>query len=179
MMGVRGDLFVMGDNKGNFEVAGLAMEGRATRRLGGAQEVEAYILDKDSGDIVYAPDLGNYGAKLLPNKIPINTRRRGCRVVTFPCVSTTIYDLVDQRYLRTLRELEVYDALTDSAPEKFGMSKPWQQEGVSAAEPIALVYSEPNTRIKVGMAYGTNWGNASFSSKATKRRYEEPDALHR
>ena len=98
MMGVRGDLFVMGDNKGNFEVAGLAMEGRATRRLGGAQEVEAYILDKDSGDIVYAPDLGNYGAKLLPNKIPINTRRRGCRVVTFPCVSTTIYDLVDQRY---------------------------------------------------------------------------------
>ena len=117
----------MGDNKGNFEVAGLAMEGRATRRLKGLQEVEAYILDQHSGDIVYAPDLGNYGAKLLPNQIPVNTRRRGCRVVTFPCVSTTIYDLVDQRYLRTLRELEIYDALTDSEPEKFGMSKPWQQ----------------------------------------------------
>ena len=59
----------MGDNKGNFEVAGLAMEGRATRRLRGVQEVEAYILDSHSGDIVYAPDLGNYGAKLLPNQI--------------------------------------------------------------------------------------------------------------
>ncbi|RKU23851.1 hypothetical protein C6499_17645 [Candidatus Poribacteria bacterium] len=173
MMGVRGDLFVMGDNKGNFEVAGLAMEGRATRRLGGAQEVEAYILDKDSGDIVYAPDLGNYGAKLLPNKVPINTRRRGCRVVTFPCVSTTIYDLVDQRYLRTLRELEVYDALTDSAPEKYGMSKPWQQEGVSAAEPIALVYSEPNTRIKVGMAYG-QIGKRLLLIKATKSGMKNP-----
>ncbi len=173
MMGVRGDLFVMGDNKGNFEVPGLAMEGRATRRLGGAQEVEAYILDKDSGDIVYAPDLGNYGAKLLPNKVPINTRRRGCRVVTFPCVSTTIYDLVDQRYLRTLRELEVYDALTDSAPEKFGMSKPWQQEGVSAAEPIALVYSEPNTRIKVGMAYG-QIGKRLLLIKATKSGMKNP-----
>ncbi len=173
MMGVRGDLFVMGDNKGNFEVAGLAMEGRATRRLGGAQEVEAYILDADSGDIVYAPDLGNYGAKLLPNKIPINTRRRGCRVVTFPCVSTTIYDLVDQRYLRTLRELEVYDALTDSPPEKFGMSKPWQQEGVSAAEPIALVYSEPETRIKVGMAYG-QIGKRLLLIKATKSGMKNP-----
>ena len=173
MMGVRGDLFVMGDNKGNFEMAGLAMEGRATRRLGGVQEVEAYILDSDSGDIVYAPDLGNYGAKLLPNKIPINTRRRGCRVVTFPCVSTTIYDLVDQRYLRTLRELEVYDALTDSPPEKFGMSKPWQQEGVSAAEPIALVYSEPETRIKVGMAYG-QIGKRLLLIKATKSGMKNP-----
>ena len=173
MMGVRGDLFVMGDNKGNFEMAGLAMEGRATRRLGGVQEVEAYILDADSGDIVYAPDMGNYGAKLLPNKIPINTRRRGCRVVTFPCVSTTIYDLVDQRYLRTLRELEVYDALTDSPPEKFGMSKPWQQEGVSAAEPIALVYSEPETRIKVGMAYG-QIGKRLLLIKATKSGMKNP-----
>ena len=173
MMGVRGDLFVMGDNKGNFEVAGLAMEGRATRRLRGVQEVEAYILDPDSGDIIYAPDLGNYGAKLLPNQIPINTRRRGCRVVTFPCVSTTIYDLVDQRYLRTLRELEVYDALTDSAPEKFGMSKPWQQEGVSAAEPIALVYSERNTRIKVGMAYG-QIGKRLLLIKATKSGMKNP-----
>ena len=173
MMGVRGDLFVMGDNKGNFEVAGLAMEGRATRRLKGLQEVEAYILDQHSGDIVYAPDLGNYGAKLLPNQIPVNTRRRGCRVVTFPCVSTTIYDLVDQRYLRTLRELEIYDALTDSEPEKFGMSKPWQQEGVSAAEPIALVYSVPNTRIKIGMAYG-QIGKRLLLIKATKSGMKNP-----
>ncbi|MCZ6678170.1 MAG: LysM peptidoglycan-binding domain-containing protein [Candidatus Poribacteria bacterium] len=154
MMGVRGDLFTIGDNKGNFEVAGLAMEGRATIRKGGTQEVEAYILDSDSGDIVYAPDLGNFGAKLLPNLIPINTHRRGCRIVVFPCVSTTIYDLVDQRYLRTLRELEVYNAASDSTPEKYGVSKPWQQEGMSATEPIALVYSEPNSRIKIGMAYG-------------------------
>ncbi len=154
MMGVRGDLITMGDNKGNFEVAGLAMEGRATIRLKGTQEVEAYILHPDSGDIVYAPDLGNFGAKLLPNLIPINTHRRGCRIVVFPCVSTTIFDLVDQRYLRTLRELEVYDAASDSSPEKYGVSKPWQQEGVSATEPIALVYSEPNSRIKIGMSYG-------------------------
>ena len=88
-------------------------------------------------------------------------------------MSTTIYDLVDQRYLRTLRELEVYDALTDSAPEKFGMSKPWQQEGVSAAEPIALVYSEPNTRIKVGMAYG-QIGKRLLLIKATKSGMKNP-----
>ena len=173
MMGVRGDLFTMGDNKGNFEVAGLAMEGRATHRIAGTQEVEAYILAPDSGDIVYAPDLGNYGAKLLPNKVPIDTRRRGCRVVVFPCVSTTIYDLVDQRYLRTLRELEVYEAASDSAPEKYGISKPWQQEGVSAAEPIALVYSELGERIKIGMAYG-QIGKRLLLIKATKSGMKNP-----
>ena len=154
LMGVRGDLFVMGDNRGVYEVTGLAMEGRATNRLGGKQEIEAYVLDNESGDITYAPDLGNYGAKLLPNKIPIDRRRRGAPIVVFKCVSTTIYDLVDQRYLRTLRNLDVYDAATDSAPEKYGVSKPWQQEGVSATEPIALVYSEPNSRLKLGMSYG-------------------------
>ena len=154
MMGVRGDLIAMGNNKAQFDVPGLAMEGRATHRIGGLQEVDAYLLDSDSGDIVYAPDLGNFGAKLTSNKLPIQNRRRGCRVIVFPCVSTTIYDLVDQRYLRTLRELQVFDGLSDSPPEKYGMSKPWQQQGVSATEPIALVYSEPDTRIKIGMAYG-------------------------
>ena len=154
MMGVRGDLIAMGNNKAQFDVPGLAMEGRATHRIGGLQEVDAYLLDSDSGDIVYAPDLGNFGAKLTSNKLRIQNRRRGCRVIVFPCVSTTIYDLVDQRYLRTLRELQVFDGLSDSPPEKYGMSKPWQQQGVSATEPIALVYSEPDTRIKIGMAYG-------------------------
>ena len=134
LMGVRGDLFVMGDNRGIYEVTGLAMEGRATTRLGGQQEIEAYVLDGESGDIIYAPDQGNYGAKLLPNKIRIDRRRRGATIVVFQCVSTTIYDLVDHRYLRTLRNLDVYAAATDSAPEKYGVSNPWQQEGVSAAE---------------------------------------------
>ena len=154
MMGVRGDLVAMGNNKAQFDVPGLAMEERATHRIGGLQEVDAYLLDSDSGDIVYAPDLGNFGAKLTSNKLRIQNRRRGCRVIVFPCVSTTIYDLVDQRYLRTLRELQVFDGLTDSPPEKYGMSKPWQQQGVSATEPIALVYSEPDARIKIAMSYG-------------------------
>ncbi|SVC36264.1 uncharacterized protein METZ01_LOCUS289118, partial [marine metagenome] len=154
MAGARGDLIIRGDNKGQFEVVGLAMEGRATNRMGGAQEIEPYVLDRNSGDIVYAPDLGNYGAKVYNNKVPIDRRQRGCRVVVFPCVSTTIYDLVDQRSLRTLRELQIYDAGTDSFPEKYGLSKPIQQQGVSATEPIALVYSEPDKRIKIGMSYG-------------------------
>jgi len=173
LMGVRGDLFVTGDIKGNFEMPGLAMEWRATRRPRGRQEVEAYILDKDSGDIVYAPDQGNYGAKMFPNLVPINTRRRGSRIVVFPCVSTTIYDLVDQRYLRTLRELNVYDAASDGEPERYGFSKPWQQQGVSATEPIALIYSEPGQRIKVGMAYGL-LGKRLLLIKATKTGVKNP-----
>jgi ABC-type lipoprotein release transport system permease subunit len=154
MMGVRGDLYVFADQKGQYEVSGLAMEGRATSRPQGRQEVEAYVLDPNSGDIVYAPDLGNYGDKIYPHLVAINRRRVGAPIVVFPCVSTTIYDLVDQRYLRTLTQLEVFDANRDAPPERYGISRPWVQPMVSAAEPIALVYSEPGSRIKVSMASG-------------------------
>jgi hypothetical protein len=173
MMGVRGDLYTTGDLKGDFEISGLAMEGRATYRPSGVQEIEAYKLDPDSGDIVYAPDLGSYGAKIFSNKVRINTRRRGSRVVVFPCVSTTIYDLVDPRYLRTLREMSVYDAETDSEPRKYGMSKPWFQQGISAVEPIALVYSEPGEKIKIGMSYGLI-GKRLLLIKATKLGVKNP-----
>jgi ABC-type antimicrobial peptide transport system permease subunit/LysM repeat protein len=154
MMGVRGDLFTTADSKGKFQISGLGMEGRAVYRPWGAQEVEAYKLDAESGDIAYAPDQGVYGAKIFSNKIPINTRRKGARIVVFPCVSTTIYDLVDQRYYRTLRELSVYDAITDGEPMQYGFSKPWPQPMVSYVEPIALVYSKPGSRIKIGMGAG-------------------------
>jgi ABC-type antimicrobial peptide transport system permease subunit len=154
MMGVRGDLFTMSDGKGKFKMSGLGMEGRAVYRPGGRQDVEAYKLDVESGDISYAPDQGVYGAKIFDNRVPINTRRKGVRVVVFPCVSTTIYDLVDQRYYQTLKELSVYDALTDGEPMQYGFSKPWPQPMVSSVEPIALIYSKPGGRIKIGMGAG-------------------------
>ena len=135
MMGVRGDLYVLADQKGRYTIAGLAMEGRATTRPKGKQEVEAFVIDPDSGDIVYAPDLGEFGAKIFPNLVAMNRRRVGANIVAFPCVSTTIYDLVDQRYMRTLTSLQVYDADRDAAPQRYGISRPWIQPMVSAAEP--------------------------------------------
>ena len=154
MMGVRGDLFTMSDGKGKFQISGLGMEGRAVNRPSRKQDVEAYKVDSESGDISYAPDQGVYGAKIFNNSISINTRRKGVRVVVFPCVSTTIYDLVDQRYYRTLKELSVYDAVTDGEPMQYGFSKPWPQPMVSSVEPIALIYSKPGGRIKIGMGAG-------------------------
>ncbi|MDA1190907.1 MAG: ABC transporter permease [Candidatus Poribacteria bacterium] len=173
MMGVRGDLFVLGDQKGKYEVSGLALEGRATRRPKGKQTVEAFVLDPDSGDIVYAPDLGEFGAKIYPNEVAINLRRLGANIVVFPCVSTTIYDLVDQRYLRTLTSLEVFDANRDAPPERYGISRPWVQPMVSASEPIALVYSEPESRIKISMSSGL-LGKLLLLIKATSTNVDNP-----
>ncbi|GIX07080.1 MAG: hypothetical protein KatS3mg115_1483 [Candidatus Poribacteria bacterium] len=173
MMGVRGDLVALGDQKGNYRVSGLALEGRATRRPNGKQTIEAYVLDPDSGDIVYAPDLGNFGAKIYPNEVSINRRRLGAPIVVFPCVSTTIYDLVDQRYYRTLTSLAVYDADRDAPPERYGYSRPWVQPLVSAAEPIALVYSEPGSRVKISMSSGL-LGKLLLLIKATGVNVDNP-----
>ena len=173
MMGVRGDLAVLGNQKGKYVVSGLAMEGRATRRPGGRQTVEAFVLDEDSGDIVYAPDLGEFGDEIYPRNVAINRRRVGANVVGFPCVSTTIYDLVDQRYLRTLTSLQVFDAFRDAPPERYGVSAPWSQPMVSAAEPIALVYSEPGARVKISMTSGL-LGKLLLLVKATETNVENP-----
>jgi hypothetical protein len=173
MMGVRGDLYVLADQKGRYTISGLAMEGRATTRPKGTQEVEAFVLDPDSGDIVYAPDLGEFGAKFYPNLVPMNRRRVGANIVAFPCVSTTIYDLVDQRYMRTLTSLQVYDSTRDAPPQRYGISRPWVQPLVSAAEPIALVYSEADARIKISMASGL-LGKLLLLIKATGTNVDNP-----
>ncbi|MFQ6043676.1 MAG: ABC transporter permease, partial [Candidatus Poribacteria bacterium] len=91
---------------------------------------------------------------------------------------TTIYDLVDQRYLRTLRELSVYDADTDGEPQKYGFSKPWfqrgaSQESISSVEPLAIIYSEPGDRIKIGMSYGL-LGKRLLLINATKLGVKNP-----
>lgn len=89
-----------------------------------SREIDAYVLDPDSGDIVYAKDRGRNGEETYPTVIYKYTTppEVGRTVAVFPCKAVDVFDLYDPRYLQPLAGLRVLDARTNSDPESFGVS---------------------------------------------------------
>lgn len=112
---------------------------------------EGYKTDEQTGDIVFAPDRGNYGAEQFPVTLRIDLNDKQLTVVLFPCVAMSIFDMVDQRQFAMLRDINVLDAASDSTPFYFGHSLPLPQPLVSSFEPLAVVYGKPDARLKVTM----------------------------
>jgi hypothetical protein len=136
-----------------FEVGGLARQ-NSTYWWGESHRAEAYKLDDDSGEIIYAPDLGENGAKQYPIDVPMNVGTKSVPITLFRCKSMSIFDLVDQRYFQTLREINIYDASTDSTPHMFGFCLPYPSRWTSYVEPCAIIFAKPGTRIKATMGAG-------------------------
>ena len=71
-------------------------------------------------------------------------------IVLSPCIATNIYGLVDPLYLTQLDKVDILDQ-ADSIPESYGYAiigqKPW--EWTSYVEPVGVVFSQPDTRIKI------------------------------
>ncbi|MFY7953443.1 MAG: hypothetical protein ACOVT5_13140, partial [Armatimonadaceae bacterium] len=62
-------------------------------------------------------------------------------VVVFPCVATSIYDLVDQQALRTLSTMTIYDGVTNGEPRQYGYALSKPEPGVSYVEDTAVVFA--------------------------------------
>ncbi len=148
MMGVNTTVHAMSNETSEFIIRG-EMAGRAA-------ELEAYAFDPDSGDVAYAPDRGPDGDRKYPRAV---YGRSGLKrpVVVFGCVSTDLFDLVDERYFQTLQKIFVYDADDYSEPISFGYSL---NETTNAAEfpsyvePCAVIYSTPDLDMQVTMSMG-------------------------
>ncbi len=148
MMGVHTEVLGMTNETSEFTVHGEM----ATR----AAQLEAYGFDPDSGDIAYAPDRGPDGDKKYPRAV---YGRAGLKrpVIVFGCVSTDLFDLVDERYFQTLQKVFVYDAEDYSEPITFGYSINEMQtaaEFPSYVEPCAVIYSSPGLDMQVTMGMG-------------------------
>ncbi|MCX7599098.1 MAG: M28 family peptidase [Armatimonadetes bacterium] len=147
MMGVHTTVLAMANESSEFELAG------EMQSMSGL--LEAYRFD-ETGRIIYAPDRGADGDKKYPRDV---YGRAGLRrpVIVFPCVATDIYDLVDERYFQTLRQLYVYDARDYAEPMSFGYSlgkTGVQSEFPSYVEPCAVIYSQPDVQLQVTMSMG-------------------------
>ena len=107
---------------------------------GGAHSVAAYRLDPETGDIDYAPDKGVSG-KDFPTEFEITSGLKETTVVIFPCVATTIFDLVDQQALRTLSTITILDGASNGEPRQFGFALPKPEPGISYVEDVALIFA--------------------------------------
>ncbi len=159
-MGVRGDLFAITDSSGKFEIRGVE---HSTIYLKPTR-IEAYGVDKQTGDIVYAPDMGIRGYKDYPTDVLMTGKKDRVTVVAFGCKGITLFDMVDQRYLFTLDDIQVLDAKTEADALSFGYCLPLTPREVSLfvytnnlfsdVEPCAVVFAETDKKIKITMTTG-------------------------
>ena len=130
-----------GDNKPSEQQATFAFHGAPpTTADNSKHSVAAYHVDPASGDVDYAPDKGTAGAEFL-TEFTITTGLKEVTVVVFPCVATSIFDLVDQQALRTLSTLTLFDGATNGEPRQFGFALPKPEQGLSYVEDAAVIFA--------------------------------------
>jgi ABC-type antimicrobial peptide transport system permease subunit len=150
-MGVRGAEIQIVDNRGHFSFDGVPpLTAFGSKK---PTSVWAYHIDVD-GDIDYAPDLGNEGAKAYPIDIDITMATKEVSIVVFNCESTSIYDFVDPQGLRTLSDVHLYDGATNAEPRMYGMAIGKPERFQPVVEDAAVFFAQPGFTIKVVMGAG-------------------------
>lgn len=151
-MGVRANLVEMTDDKGNFKFPGIAP---VTAYFGPhPTTLAAYKLDQDTGGIMFAPDMGAFGGEFDYSAFDVATSSKMMPVIVFPCVATNLFDLVDPQSLRALGGLQVLDGQTNGPLRMFGFSVAVPEPMVSHVEDGAVIFTPPDTNIKVIMDAG-------------------------
>lgn len=115
--------------------------------------IGAYKIDPRSGEIVNAPDQGVYGA-FYPTDITITSGSKETPVILFPCVTSSIYDLIDPQGMQALSTLDIYEATTNGNPRMFGYALAVPEPQNPHVENMAVIFSQPNARLKLILGAG-------------------------
>lgn len=151
-MGVRGPMIEQVDHRGHFVFAGAApLTAYGWNR---PTYLAAYHVNQETGAIDYAPDLGETGAKNYPLEQYVTTGSKEATIVSFRCISTSLYDLVDPQMLRALGSITVIDGKSNGEPRMYGCALARPEAWISHVDDAAVIYSQPGTRIKVLMGSG-------------------------
>ena len=144
LMGVRNEYYQVADENGWATFDQLQIPRRTP--------TEAYVLDNDSGEIIYAPDRGPYGDGLYPITVTQDWVEKEKKIVLFRCNAVDLFDLVDPRYLTRMKEATVLNA-ADASPLKYGhalLDHGWF-DWMSYSEACGPVFLEPGERFKLLM----------------------------
>ncbi|HUV04412.1 MAG TPA: FtsX-like permease family protein [Armatimonadota bacterium] len=153
LMGVRGNMIQMVDENAKFRFPGIAPL-TAHPGVGRSTVMAAYRLDEDTGEIVYAPDMGIFGADYYPTDVPVGSGIKDIPLVVFKCRATSVFDLIDPQALRMLQQIDIFDGDTNAPPRMFGYSLAVPEWQISHVEDVAVIFTMPRTRLKITMAAG-------------------------
>ncbi|MCA1595659.1 MAG: hypothetical protein LC772_04450, partial [Chloroflexi bacterium] len=149
--GVRGDDVQLVRGGGDFHFIGVApLTAYGWNRN---TDIQGYHLD-ENGDVDFAPDQGVNGAQNYPISIQMTVAQKEATIVLFKCVSTSMYGLIDPQSMNLLTDLNLYDAQTDSNPQRYGVSTAHLEAYQTHVEPAAILFSEKDTAVKVVMGSG-------------------------
>ena len=130
--GLRMAQYHLTDDQGVADIAGLRT---------GAYPVAAYQVNPATGHIVYAPDLSKSGQQfsgavvngwMIDSKIRWDINEK--IIVVFPCISRPFYSMIDPRYLRSFKGINIVDG-SGVEPRQFGLAR-----GLGEGEAVGVVF---------------------------------------
>ena len=137
--GVRAMFYEMVDEHGQFKISSI--------RVGGVAAVEAYYMDPNTGNVIYAPNRGAQ-ASIYKSELNVNWWMTKSMTILFPCIATDFYDTVDPRYLTKLSSIAVYGE-GNTTPQEYGYSI-----GYGPTEPVGVLFTRPGEKVKISMSSG-------------------------
>ncbi|BDI31957.1 hypothetical protein CCAX7_40080 [Capsulimonas corticalis] len=135
---------------------GLRFAPAMTMRFGAYHVHTTDDAQGSRGDIDFAPDQGLNGTSNYPIEFNLTSDSKDTQIIVFPCVATTIYDLLDLSSLISLSGVRVFDGATNNEPRQYGFTLAGTEPGVSYVEDVAVLFSAQgsDTRLKVVMDSG-------------------------
>jgi len=141
------------DENGVVEISGVSQ--------GAFAYIEGYVIDPETGNVIYAPDKGRYAFRHFEERLPNQYSLGLPRFVDlgyltlFRCGSTLIFDM-DDPYLsnRPLVQtnLAVNDHRSHNAPDHYGIAEQYDYSG--SALSLLMIFSQPHVPIEVMLNRG-------------------------
>jgi len=97
------------------------------------------------GDVDYAPDRGVNGAANYPVEFDLTSDYKETQIIVFPCVATTVYDLLNEAALKRVNDINVYDGASDSEPRQYGIER---------GQGLLTLFSPPDTTTRLKVVAG-------------------------
>jgi hypothetical protein len=180
-------IITVADENGSFQIRGISPYTLTFNK--GGWEAKAWIIDKETGNILYAPDLGVQGGRVFSNTIFPMGHPAQISAVVAELRAISVLDLLDPRYDRPLMVLDArFNSLVSSdlyvstsgylRPVDFTSKSdlltygvyydPWETVGVVFVPP----FSESAILLKIG---GTGASSLSWPMFITNSTDEEPE----
>ncbi|MEM1506625.1 MAG: FtsX-like permease family protein [Candidatus Bathyarchaeia archaeon] len=109
---------------------------------------EAFVIDENTGKVIYATDFGTYGAPPFPSSLAVPDKRiinivaenPYKYIAVFPATTIILTNIVDPRSLSPPTSLQVLDASSHGSPIWYGAVQSW---------PDAAIFVPPKTAIEI------------------------------